>query len=109
VIGKLTPLYIFPSDYLVHPFVAWAPARPDFRPNPAEVAEVLEMPLSALLDEASKAVERWTVRDVEMDVPLYSLNGWAIWGATAIMLSEFEQRLKHVAALAPQEGGEADE
>jgi 8-oxo-dGTP pyrophosphatase MutT (NUDIX family) len=109
VIGQLSSIYIFPSDYQVHPFVAHAPTRPDFKANPAEVAEVLEMSLEELLDEATKVVERWTVQGFEMDVPFYSLNGHAIWGATAIMLSEFEQRLKQVAASAREQGGDAHE
>jgi 8-oxo-dGTP pyrophosphatase MutT (NUDIX family) len=105
VMGELTPMYIFPSDYEVHPFVAYVPSRPDFKPDPAEVAEVLEMPLKMLLDEATKVVERWTIRGVEMDVPFYQLNGHAVWGATAIMLSEFEQRLTHTITSESQQGG----
>lgn len=95
-IGRLATLYIFPSDFEVHPTVAYTPGRPAFKPNPTEVAEVLEMPLNALLEDQTKVEERWTIRDIEMDVPFYHLNGHAIWGATAMMLSEFEQRLKQV-------------
>ena len=95
-IGHLRPLYIFPSDYEVHPLVAYTPAHPNFRPDPREVAEVLEMPLSTLLDEATKVEERWMVQGIQMDVPFYRLNGHAVWGATAMVLSEFEQRLRHV-------------
>jgi 8-oxo-dGTP pyrophosphatase MutT (NUDIX family) len=109
VIGQLTSIYIFPSDYQVHPFVAYAPTHPVFKANPTEVAEVLEMSLDELLDESTKVVERWTVQDIEMDVPFYSLNGHAIWGATAIMLSEFEQRLKQIVASVREQGGDAYE
>lgn len=96
VVGHLTPLYILPSDFEVRPVVGHTPARPHFKANPQEVAEVLEMPLSTLLDESIKVVERWAIRGIEMDVPFYRFNGHAIWGATAMMLSEFEQRLKQV-------------
>jgi 8-oxo-dGTP pyrophosphatase MutT (NUDIX family) len=97
VIGHLTLLYIFPSDFEVCPVVAYAPRRPPFKPNPEEVAEVLEMPLSALLDETIKVVETWNIRGVDRDVPFYHFNGHTIWGATAMILSEFEQRLRQVA------------
>jgi 8-oxo-dGTP pyrophosphatase MutT (NUDIX family) len=97
VVGCLTPLYIFPSDFEVRPVVGHVPVRPRFKANPQEVAEVLEMSLSTLLDGTTKVVERWTVRGVEMDVPFYRFNGHVIWGATAMMLSEFEQRLKRAA------------
>jgi 8-oxo-dGTP pyrophosphatase MutT (NUDIX family) len=96
VIGHLTLLYIFPSDFEVYPVVAYAPRRPPFKPNPEEVAEVLEMPLSALLDETIKVMEIWNIRGVDRDVPFYRFNGHTIWGATAMILSEFEQRLRQV-------------
>jgi 8-oxo-dGTP pyrophosphatase MutT (NUDIX family) len=96
VIGHLTLLYIFPSDFEVCPVVAYAPRRPPFKANPEEVAEVLDMPLSALLDETTKDVETWKIRGVNRDVPFYRLNGHIIWGATAMILSEFEQRLMQV-------------
>jgi 8-oxo-dGTP pyrophosphatase MutT (NUDIX family) len=96
VIGHLSSIYIFPSDYLVHPAVAHTPSRPEFQADPREVAQVLEMPLSMLLDDTTKATERWTVQGVELDVPFYRMDGHSVWGATAIMLSEFEQRLKQV-------------
>jgi len=96
VIGHLTLLYIFPSDFEVCPVVAHAPRRPPFKPNPEEVAEVLEMPLTALLDETTKVMETWNIRGVDRDVPIYRFNGHSIWGATAMVLSEFEQRLRQV-------------
>ena len=100
LIGHLTPIYIFPSDYAVHPVVGYTPARPAFRANPSEVAQVLEMPVGMLLDDATKEEERWTIHDIEMDVPFYRLEGHVVWGATAMMLSEFEQRLRRVGGTA---------
>ena len=96
VLGKLSKIYIVPSDFEVHPLVAYTPQPPNFRGEPREVAEVLEMPLPVLLDEKTKVVELWKFDEIEMDVPFYNLNGHAVWGATAIILSEFERRLRHV-------------
>jgi 8-oxo-dGTP pyrophosphatase MutT (NUDIX family) len=94
VIGQLGPLYVPASDFEIHPFVGCLPSRPRFRPDPVEVAEILEMPLPLLLDDSIKALEHWSYPDFDMDVPFYRLQGQVIWGATAIILSEFEERLR---------------
>jgi 8-oxo-dGTP pyrophosphatase MutT (NUDIX family) len=99
LLGHLTELYIPPSDFEVHPFVAYMPERPAFRPDPIEVAEVLELSLPTLLDDSIKAREVWTIRGQEVEVPFYRVGGYAVWGATAIMLSEFEHRLRAVLQL----------
>ena len=98
VLGWLTPLYIPPSDFEIHPTVAYITPRPVFEPDPVEVAEVLEMSLPMLLDDRFKVKERWEWRGQEIDVPFYRLGGHVVWGATAIVLSEFEQRLHAVQA-----------
>ena len=89
LLGPLTPLYIPPSDNLVHPFVAYAARRPTFEPDPVEVAELLEVPLRLLLDPATLREEDWTWRDAPLHVPFYAVGGHKVWGATAIVLAEF--------------------
>jgi 8-oxo-dGTP pyrophosphatase MutT (NUDIX family) len=96
ILGSLTPIYIPPSDFEVFPAVAALDQRPLFRPNPAEVAEVFSVPVSALLDDAHKQVEQWPFNDTLVQIPFYGFNGHKVWGATAIMLSEFEGRLRAV-------------
>lgn len=96
LLGRLSPLYVAVSDFEIHPFVGYTPARPAFNHDPQEVAAVIEVPLSDLLNDALKTEERWTIRGLEMDVPFYRLGGQVVWGATAIILSEFEQRLRAV-------------
>ena len=88
VLGQLSPLYVFASNYLVFPTVAWAPMHPFFKIDPYEVAQLLEVPLAALLDPANRRVEPRALRDRLADVPFYFVHGQKIWGATAMMLSE---------------------
>lgn len=88
LLGSLTPLYVFVSRFLVTPFVGIAHARPDFRPEPREVAELLEVPLEAL----SRDSIRWGHRTREgylIDFPYFHLGEHHVWGATAMMLGEF--------------------
>ncbi|HDQ71531.1 MAG TPA: CoA pyrophosphatase [Chloroflexi bacterium] len=89
ILGPLTPLYIPPSNNMVYPFVAYAPHRPTFQPDPGEVAGLLEVSLSHLLDPRTRREEDWTWRGATLHVPFYALNEHQVWGATAIILAEF--------------------
>lgn len=90
VLGELTPLPTGSSGYLVTPLVGWTPTRPTFRPNPQEVAEILEVRLDTLRRPAILREEVWDLRGRETLVPCYRLGpGTAIWGATAMTLGEF--------------------
>jgi len=91
VIGRLSPLYTPPSNYCIHPFVAHRPATPVFHPDPVEVAEVLEVPLTLLLDPSTLKEEYWTRSHFESPrrVPFFDVHGQVVWGATAMILSEF--------------------
>lgn len=88
VLGELTPLYIYVSNHLVHPTVAWLDHRPHFTPDPYEVAMVLEMPLQTFLDPTNVRTEQWQLRDRTAEVPFFYIQEQTIWGATAMMLSE---------------------
>jgi 8-oxo-dGTP pyrophosphatase MutT (NUDIX family) len=93
-LGRLACLYIPPSDYEVHPFVAWHDGRPEFVPQVDEVAEILEVPLAHLVDPATYREEMWEIRGFQVEVPYFLVDGHKVWGATAMMLSEFLERLR---------------
>jgi 8-oxo-dGTP pyrophosphatase MutT (NUDIX family) len=96
LIGSLTPLYLMVSDFQIHPSVGFVPKRPDFQPDPVEVDSLLEMSVPTLLNDGIKTKERWTIRGMELDVPFYRMGEAVIWGATALILSEFEMRLRAI-------------
>ncbi len=96
MLGALTPIYVPPSDFEIHPFVGCLPARPVWKPDPREVAKIIEVPLHDLLNPALKAVEDWMRYGKPFTVPFYRFGTHKVWGATAIMLSEFEMRLQTV-------------
>jgi 8-oxo-dGTP pyrophosphatase MutT (NUDIX family) len=88
ILGHLSPLYVFPSNYLVYPTVAWMPTRPAFKLDPYEVDQLLEVPLRDLLDPQHRREEEWHLRERLANVPFFAVQGQRIWGATAMMLSE---------------------
>lgn len=96
VLGHLTTLYIPPSDYKVHPYVAWYNngGQPSFFPSADEVAEIIEVPLRHFLDPAVRCEEPWEFRGNLISVPYYRVGSYKIWGATAMMISEFIERLR---------------
>jgi 8-oxo-dGTP pyrophosphatase MutT (NUDIX family) len=94
ILGRLTPLYIPPSNYCIYPIAGFAETRPDFQPAAQEVAEVLEIPLKHFLDSENTHKETWVIRGGEVEVPFYLFRGHKIWGATAMVLAELVEVLK---------------
>jgi len=89
ILGPLTPIYIPPSDFCVQPYVAYMSQSPQFFPQPEEVAEIIEVPLTHLLDQQNVVVEEWLLDDEVKQVPFFNIYGHKVWGATAVVLSEF--------------------
>lgn len=91
VIGKLSELYIPPSNYLVYPCVGFAPKLDRFHAQEEEVEEIVEIPVQFFLD--TKNINRQTEIKLGsgeiVKVPAYVFGKHIIWGATAIMISEF--------------------
>jgi 8-oxo-dGTP pyrophosphatase MutT (NUDIX family) len=89
ILGPLTPIYIPPSDFCVQPYVAYMSQSPQFFLQPEEVAEIIEVPIPHLLDEKNVVVEEWLLDDEVKQVPFFNIYGHKVWGATAVVLSEF--------------------
>jgi 8-oxo-dGTP pyrophosphatase MutT (NUDIX family) len=88
VLGRLTPLYIPPSNYCIYPTVASIPGPLEFHLQPEEVAEVIEAPLDALADPANVGREIRHIGGLDVQIPFYAFEGHKIWGATAMVLAE---------------------
>ena len=95
IIGKLTPLYIEVSNTEVFPFVAVCQQRPDFMHDPAEVQYVIEAPLRELLMPENCRTKLMEIGGKRIPVPYYDIQHHHIWGATAMILSEFLEMLKN--------------
>lgn len=97
VVMPFTDIYIPPSNFLVSPFLGVLKSEPDFTPSPAEVANIIELPLSTLLDDS--VVVNTTIQpspDIQVNVPAFNVGGNIVWGATAMILSELKETIKSV-------------
>ncbi|AEI51600.1 NUDIX hydrolase [Runella slithyformis] len=88
VLGKLTELFIPPSNFYVLPVVGKLAYKPDFYPDPREVEAVLEVNLEELMDENIVGFTELDVRGITIEAPFYDIQGHKVWGATAMMISE---------------------
>lgn len=97
VLGALSEIFIPPSNFLVQPFVGLTTSRPNFIPDPREVAGVLEVPVADLLLEGAIRKRSITLRDgLRLKVDCFELGGKVVWGATAMMLAEFKGLLSEL-------------
>lgn len=93
VVGRLTPLHIPVSGYLLHPVVGVSLEQPRFQAAEWEVARLLEVPLAVLADPATIRREQRTFQrngvSTTVDVPFFEIDEEKVWGATAMVLAEF--------------------
>jgi len=97
VLGQLTALYIPPSNFLVTPVVGFVPFQPEFIAEPHEVAKIIEIRISDLLEEQKIQQKKIKLRTgLSLKVPCFVIDGNVIWGATAMILSEFKEMIKNI-------------
>ncbi|MBR9845677.1 MAG: CoA pyrophosphatase [Algicola sp.] len=97
VLKQMSPMYIPPSNFTVHPFLGVTHQTPKFIKQDEEVEDLIEVSLSHFLDESTvfqTAVP--TSYKLNVEVPAFKLNNHVVWGATAMMLSEVKDLLKKV-------------
>lgn len=98
VIGQLTQVYIPVSNFLIHPYIGFAPDQINPTPDPREVSKIIHCSTSALLAETNR-IETKIKLDNGMNlknVPAFNFEGHIVWGATAIILNEVKQLITRI-------------
>lgn len=108
VLGTLDRVWIPVSNFELQPFVGAVDRRPVLRPHVAEVASIVELPLSHLLSEAALTEELIEGDGWRLRAGVYRYGGQRIWGATARILAMFSgamRLLPSVPSAAGTDGG----
>jgi len=89
LLGELDDYCTIGSSYIISPFVGIISWPYPLRVDPAEVEEIIEVPMSALLDTKNlrKGVDNLDGQAVP--TYFYDYKGKVIWGATARILNQF--------------------
>lgn len=93
LIGKLTELYIPVSNFIVHPYIGISTKIPTFTIDKTEVDYIITYPIHELIIK-SVSKTKMEHKGKLYQVPFYNIKGEMIWGATAMILSEFIAILK---------------
>lgn len=81
------------TGYLITPVVALVTPPFDIKANPAEVADVFEVPLAFLMDQSNHRIESRQWRGAERRFYAMPYNQRYIWGATAGIIKSLSRRL----------------
>ena len=90
LIMPLSKVWVSPSKFLISPFIGISSMKPIFMKDDFEVAEIIEVKMSEFMNDdciSISTVNSSYVKDLK--VPSFMLNKKVVWGATAMILSEF--------------------
>lgn len=89
ILGELDNIGTLTSNFIITPFVGIIPYPYDFMVNDDEIEELIEVPLSALLDKKSLHEETHIINGTQYKETVFDYRGHVIWGATARILDQF--------------------
>ena len=89
ILGELDDTVTKTSNYVISPFVAFIPGSYRFKVSREEVEEIIEVPISVLLDKNSRREETKIINGEAVTSYFYHYQGRVIWGATARILNQF--------------------
>jgi 8-oxo-dGTP pyrophosphatase MutT (NUDIX family) len=93
LLGKLTDIYIPPSNYLVTPVVGYSSSVPDFVVDPNEVEKIITADVNLLFDDTLIKEKIIIAGKMSIRAPYFEIQGQTVWGATAMILSELKDIL----------------
>jgi 8-oxo-dGTP pyrophosphatase MutT (NUDIX family) len=88
IVGRLDEFWIPVSDFHVTPILALAERAPHMRPDPREVARIVEPTLARFLPDAPIVMVDRTIDGWPLRYGAYDVEGLSVWGATARFLSQ---------------------
>ncbi len=96
VLKALTELYIPPSNFLVKPIVGVVDNTPKFIKEDSEVELIIPVKLDDFLNAKPERGEIVTSYAGRKEVMCFKINGYIVWGATAMILSELREIFRKI-------------
>lgn len=91
IIGALTPLYVNVSNFIINPFIGWSNIVPQFKFDNQEVDEIFIVPVENFSNHTANQLQEVTTTRGTFEVPGFYVNKLFVWGATAMIISEFNE------------------
>lgn len=88
-VGKLSPLYIDVSNFLVQPFISFLYSEPEFESNMSEVEKVFKVNFIEFFNKKNIYHSSKIIKGKKIIYPFFKLEDQQVWGATAMILQEF--------------------
>lgn len=97
VIGSLSTFFVAASNFQILPVIGYSRTTPKFVADNHEVEEVIVASFDHLIaEEKRRETEIKVSSGLTLHSPYFELGGKTVWGATAMMLSEFRVILKEI-------------
>jgi 8-oxo-dGTP pyrophosphatase MutT (NUDIX family) len=93
IIAELDDM-VTPTHFTVTPFAGIIPYPYDFKIDPQETSEVIEIPLQHLLNDAHHRLGYRRFMNKTHEVHYYDYESHTVWGVTGFILNEFLRKIK---------------
>lgn len=90
LLGRLSDIYVPPSNFLISVFVGYLNEKPQYKIQEREVAEVIEIPFRDFYQSDIVKQKEFFVRSQNASsfAPYFDVTNAEIWGASAMVISE---------------------
>ncbi len=96
VLGRLSDIYVPPSNFMISVFVGFMDQKPVFKPDEREVAEIIEVDMDEFFTENVIQEKEFVVpsNNYSVKAPYYNVPKAEVWGASAMVMTELLDLLK---------------
>ena len=96
IVGKLSPIYVYNSDFLVTPWIGITEHSLSFDPDANEVADWFGLSIDDLCKRLAVCKKQIARGRLCFSAPAFECQQHEIWGATSMILSELQVLLRSV-------------
>lgn len=89
VLGRLDDIFTVTSNFRITPVVGRIPYPMDFRPAPAEIAQIIIAPLAEYNRPENISSKEMDYQGSTYPAYFFNVGGHMVWGATAMILKQF--------------------